>query len=370
METAHGGPACLLPAICDSRLRTHFACDGVCRSARRGPPVSAPSKRKGRVPFRCVAPHEDITIPRASILITHFYIDGAHFACARYDYRVAIRFIALDIDGTLLDSDSAVPAANVRAIHTAIERGIEVALVTGRRFDFALPVARQLPSRLTMIVNNGALVKTQDGVTHMRHLLAHQTAREVLQLMPDFRQGAAVVFDRPSANQVIYENINWNDPRRQDYFLRNRDFIAQVSPLEDCLTEDPIQVMYSGQVEAMRQAEAMLRETRTRAPFSLAVTYYEKRNFGMVDVIRPNCSKGSTLAEWTARRGFSREEVMAIGDNFNDLEMLEFAGFPVVMGNSVPQLKEFGWRETLSNDQGGVAAAIEEYALASSIEIL
>ncbi len=83
----------------------------------------------------------------------------------------------------------------------------------------------------------------------------------------------------------------------------------------------------------------------------------------MVDVIRPNCSKGTTLAEWTARRGFSREEVMAIGDNFNDREMLEFAGLPVVMGNSVPELKTLGWRQTLSNDDDGVAAAIAEYAL-------
>ncbi len=83
----------------------------------------------------------------------------------------------------------------------------------------------------------------------------------------------------------------------------------------------------------------------------------------MVDVIRPRCSKGATLAEWTALRGFGREEVMAIGDNFNDREMLEFAGLPVVMANSVPELKILGWRQTLSNDEGGVAAAIREYAL-------
>jgi hypothetical protein len=62
-------------------------------------------------------------------------------------------------------------------------------------------------------------------------------------------------------------------------------------------------------------------------------------------------------------RGFAREEVMAIGDNFNDREMLEFAGLPVVMANSVPELKSLGWRQTLSNDEGGVAAAIREYAL-------
>ena len=99
------------------------------------------------------------------------------------------------------------------------------------------------------------------------------------------------------------------------------------------------------------------------------MTFYEDRDFGMVDVIHPYCSKGSTLAEWTARRGIAREEVMAIGDNHNDREMLEFAGLSIVMANSVPELKASGWRQTLSNDQAGVAAAIEEFALRQPLEI-
>jgi Cof subfamily protein (haloacid dehalogenase superfamily) len=277
-----------------------------------------------------------------------------------------VRFIALDIDGTLLDSASEVPEANRQAIVAAVESGIEVALVTGRRFDFALPVAQQIPCELAMIVNNGAVVKSKDGTTHLRHLLPCQTARDVLSLMSEYRRGAAVVFDRPRANQVIYEHIDWDDPRRRPYLMRNLDFIAEISPIENSLTEDPIQVMYAGSVEPMRAVHAALREAEQTLAFSLAVTVYENRDFSMVDVIRQNTSKGSTLAEWIALRGFAREEVMAIGDNFNDREMLEFAGVPVVMGNSVPELKKLGWRETLSNDKAGVAAAIAEYALGSA----
>jgi Cof subfamily protein (haloacid dehalogenase superfamily) len=276
---------------------------------------------------------------------------------------MSIRFIALDIDGTLLDGASLLPEANRQAVEAAVAQGIEVALVTGRRFDFALPIAQQMACPLTMIVNNGALVKSKDGTTHLRKLLHRKTAHAVLQRTTEFRDGAAVVFDRASADQVIYERINWDDPQRRAYFLRNREFIAQISPLEDSLTEDPIQVMFTGQVEAMRQAEKSLQSAPERDDFALATTYYADRDFGMVDVIRPNCSKGATLAEWTAQRGLSREDVMAIGDNFNDREMLEFAGLPVVMANGVPELKLLGWRETLSNDDGGVAAAIAEYAL-------
>ena len=82
----------------------------------------------------------------------------------------------------------------------------------------------------------------------------------------------------------------------------------------------------------------------------------------MIDVIHPSCSKGSSLAEWATVRGIARDEVMAIGDNHNDREMLLFAGIPVVMGNCVPELKNFGWHETRTNDEDGVAAAITQFA--------
>src|SRR5688572_26667160 len=88
-----------------------------------------------------------------------------------------VKLIALDIDGTLLDSVSEISDANLKAIAAAADRGIEVALVTGRRFHFALPIARKIPSPVTMIVNNGALVKSTDGATHLRHLLPRETAR-------------------------------------------------------------------------------------------------------------------------------------------------------------------------------------------------
>jgi len=274
-----------------------------------------------------------------------------------------VKLIAIDIDGTLLDSRWQVPEANRQAIAAAAARGIEIALVTGRRFDFARPIAEQLPCALTMIANNGALIKSKDGVTHLRHLLPREVARRVLEATPEFRVGAAVVFDRPRENQVIFERIDWEDPGRKGYFERNREFIAQVTPLEACLTEDAIQVMYSGPVETMRQVEAVLRALPLADRFALAVTEYEQRDFGLVDVLHPACSKGAALAEWAALRGFSRDEVMAIGDNLNDREMLEYAGVPIVMGNSVPELKTLGWRETLTNDEDGVAAAILAHAL-------
>src|SRR5258707_12218122 len=95
---------------------------------------------------------------------------------------MAVKLIALDIDGTLLDSRWTLPEANRAAIAEATRRGIEVALVTGRRYDFAMPIAMQLGSPLTMIVSNGAVIRTQDGQTHLRHLLPGKKPDGVLKL--------------------------------------------------------------------------------------------------------------------------------------------------------------------------------------------
>ena len=274
-----------------------------------------------------------------------------------------MKLIALDIDGTLLDSRWTLPEANRAAIAEATRRGIEIALVTGRRYDFAMPIAVQLGSPLTMIVNNGAMIRTQDGQTHLRHLLPRETAKRVLEITRPWRDSTAVIFDRPRANQVILEVFATDDPIRSAYYARNQDFLAQAVPLESCLTEDPLQVMLSGKVEPMRDAEATLRGAQATEGFKVAATVYESRDFSMIDVLHPHCSKGAALAEWATLRGLTREDVMAIGDNHNDLEMLSFAGVPVVMGNCVPELRNFGWHETASNDHNGVAAAIELFAL-------
>lgn len=274
-----------------------------------------------------------------------------------------IRLIAIDIDGTLLDSHWQLPEANRLAVAEAVSRGIEVALVTGRRFDFARPIGDQLGSAVTMIVNNGAVVKSSGGETRLRHLLPADVARRVLAATSGNRDGTAVVFDRPRSDQVIFERMNWEDPARRGYYERNKEYISFCTPIESCLIEDPIQVMYSGPVSMVRSVAAGLRGLEFAAEFALAITEYEARDFALVDVLHPAVSKGATLSEWAAVQRYAREEIMAIGDNLNDREMLEFAGVPIVMGNCVAELKSTGWCQTLSNDEAGVAAAIHAYAL-------
>lgn len=279
-----------------------------------------------------------------------------------------IRLLAVDIDGTLLDSRGRIPDAHRDALREASGRGVAVALVTGRSFHFTRAVTASLDLPLTLIVNNGAVVKDAGGATLIRYVLPREAARQVLTQTPAFEDSVAVVFDRHDERQIVFERMDWSHPDRRGYYERNKAFIAPASPLAAALTEDPIQVMFNGGVAPMRALVGELRAMPIAVQFSVAITEYEPRDFALVDVNGAGCSKGSTLARWAAAEGFAREEVMAVGDNLNDIEMLEFAGTGVVMGNAGDAVKARALHVTATNDEGGLADAIRRFALGSAAD--
>lgn len=278
-----------------------------------------------------------------------------------HDRLMAIRLIGIDVDGTLLDTAGRLPPANLDAIHEAVAAGVHVALVTGRSYPFARPVAEPLPSAVTLIVSNGAVERTKDGGVLARRLLDRGVARGVLDATRPHREAAALIFDRDAGGQIVFENMDWDVPNRKAYWLRNQRLIERAVPLEGALVEDPIQVMFNGEVEAMAQlADALRAEARE---YAVSLTEYRHRDFSLIDITAPTATKGRALAWRAAELGLSREQVMAVGDNFNDLEMLEFAGTPVVMANAVDGLKQRGWYITGHQDEAGLAEAIRRFAL-------
>lgn len=271
-----------------------------------------------------------------------------------------IRLIGIDVDGTLLDSQGLMPAANRDAIHDAVAGGIHVALVTGRSYPFARPVAEPLPPGITLIVSNGAVERAMDGSTLARRLLDRDVARMVLDATRPYRDAAALIFDRDTERQFVYESMDWEHAGRKNYWSRNQSLLAHTSPLEDALIEDPIQVMFNGGVEAMSVLAESLRREAGDA-FAVSLTEYVHRDFSLVDITAPGATKGRALTWRAEQMGLTREEVMAVGDNFNDLEMLESAGLPVVMANAVAELKQRGWHITGHQDEAGLAEAIRRF---------
>jgi len=276
-------------------------------------------------------------------------------------FSPVIRLIGIDIDGTLLDSSGRLPEANRDAIRQAVVSGVHVALVTGRSYPFARPVAVDLPPTVTLIVSNGAIERRLDGTTMARRLLDRHVAAHVLGVTRHHRDAAAVIFDRDEDRQIVFESMDWAHPGRRAYWTRNQSRIARAEPLESALDEDPIQVMFNGAVDTMRLLAGEL--DAIRAGFVVALTEYEHRDFSLLDITSPAATKGLALA-WRAQElGLQREQVMAVGDNFNDLGMLEYAGLPVVMENAVSGLKTRGWHVTGHQDEAGVAQAIRRFVL-------
>jgi Cof subfamily protein (haloacid dehalogenase superfamily) len=271
-----------------------------------------------------------------------------------------IRLIAIDIDGTLLDSQGHVSQANGDVLRRAHEAGVETVLVTGRRHRFALPVAEQLGFDLWIISSNGAVTRSTRGESFHRDLMPQATALKLCAHMRDFRNYSVITFDRDSIGAIVCENREQLYGVIQRWMEKNAPYIEYVSPVEKALIEDPIQVMFCGPVDLMQSAQERLLAADFAGEITVLRTQYDYRNLTIVDILNAGCSKGHAVERWATHRGLDRSQVMAIGDNYNDIEMLTFAGHPVIMGNASDDLKQNGWTITLHNDESGVAAAVEQ----------
>jgi len=272
--------------------------------------------------------------------------------------KVPIRLLAVDIDGTLLNPQFSVSDVDLHALRRAHAKGIEIIVVTGRRHTFALPIVQQLGFDLWLISSNGAVTRSLSGQTFHRDLLPVETCRELCAAMRDFRGNTVVTFDKESKGALVLEHMNELNYSIQRWLEKNLEYIDFVIPIEDALTTDPIQAMFCGPIARMHQALEVLATTKLKA--TILRTEYPARDLSIVDVLNRGCSKGQALERWANYRGIPRDQVMAIGDNYNDIEMLAFAGLPFIMGNASEELRRSGWAVTLSNDHSGVAAAIDQ----------
>ncbi len=277
--------------------------------------------------------------------------------------KLPIRLLAIDIDGTLLDSQYQISAANLAALRRAHRSGVEIVLVTGRRHTFAMPVAEMLGFDLWLISSNGAVTRSSRGELFHRDLLPRATARKLCDYMHEFRGNLVLTFDQESKGALVVERLEDLHASIARWLEKNAAFIEFVTPITDALRTDPIQAMFCGTIARMREAEARLAAAPLGNSVAVLKTQYEARDLCIIDVLNYGCSKGHALKRWAIHRGLERREIMAIGDNYNDLEMLAFAGVPFVMGNASDEVKQNGWAVTLPNDQSGVAAALEQVGI-------
>jgi hypothetical protein len=171
---------------------------------------------------------------------------------------------------------------------------------------------------------------------------------------------------------LVVEDLEQAHGRIAVWVAANRSAIEIVKPLEDALSngEDPIQGMVAGGLSQMGKAERALKASEWSASCECVKTEYPGRDLTILDLMPPGVSKGNALEKLALRLGVDRKETMAIGDNWNDVDMIEWAGQGVLMGNAVDELRDLakarGWTLAPHNDEDGVAAVLEA-AIANSI---
>lgn len=284
-----------------------------------------------------------------------------------------LRLVAIDMDGTLLPTTApAISERNTRALRAAQDAGVTVAIATGRRSAYVTPLLEGLGLRADtpIIASNGSVTCTLDGQTIVRSHLQARVARGLCGILRPY--GAVVfTFNRPGRGELVLEDLEQAHGRIALWVETNRNSIEVVKPLEDALIDgdDPIQGMATGTVQQMKDAERALKASQWSDACGCVRTEYPARDVSILDLVPPGVSKGWALEQLATRLGIDRKETMAIGDNWNDEGMLEWAGQGIVMANAAPELRALaktrGWKQAPSNDDDGVAVVLET-ALAKS----
>lgn len=284
-----------------------------------------------------------------------------------------IRLLALDLDGTLLNPRGQISDRNRRAIDSAREKSVHVAAVTGRRFRDSRPVALELGLDVPVIAHNGALTKHAHTLETVAVLpLPLAAAHKAMDVGREVGADALVSDDHEGLGVLVYDHITGDNAPLHEYIRwatevhgeeDGREAVRRVDSLGEYLDHEPIHLAFSGHCEEMSELQNLL-SCELGSSVKIFCTTYPEKDFTLLDIVNPSASKGAGVAAAAAELGLVAEEIMAIGDNYNDLEMLLFAGTGVVMANAPLSLREIeGLHPTASNREDGVALAIEQFIL-------
>jgi hydroxymethylpyrimidine pyrophosphatase-like HAD family hydrolase len=287
----------------------------------------------------------------------------------------AIALVGIDLDGTLFDSQQRITARTAAVVQAARVAGIEICIATGRRHPFAWRMldALDLPSEAVIISSNGAVIRERGGRLLLRTQLDRNLALQLCREVGPHRERLVFTFDRVDAaplaahhpGALLMETSGPLSEIIERWITQNRSDILELPSIEDGLRQDlPIQAMVCGPIGPMRELEEHLGRSSMAGCITVHRTEYVRNDLCIVDILPAGLGKGVALAWLAGQRGLDVKQIAAIGDNYNDVDMLEYAGAAYLMANAAPDLLALaagrGWRMVPSNDQDGAAIALEE----------
>lgn len=270
------------------------------------------------------------------------------------------KLVAIDLDGTLLDSRKMISDENKEAIKNAINAGVNILICSGRIYAGAKIFGKEVGTRLPVITCNGARIKDMDTdeVIYSKSLNL-ETCRSIVDVCHDMGIYYHVYLgDTMFTEQLAHSSLfYWK--KNKELPIESRVSIEVVDDIQYYLEKYPDDI---SKVIVISDVPEELSKTRKELQkvkgIEIMSSYYNN-----IEIMTQGVSKGKALKFMAERYGIKQEEVIAMGDNENDLSMIEYAGLGVAMANGEDYVKEAADFVTLSNDDNGVAYAINKFVL-------
>lgn len=271
----------------------------------------------------------------------------------------SVRLAAIDLDGTLLDSRQNISDRNLRTLRLTCDRGIQIAIVTGRRHSAARDLIAAFDFPHFLITSAGALISSSESGTLVASTWDSALLQRFLAHAAMFRSQTFLIEHAEGRDQLLCQEPDEGDPHVDRYLCLNKDSVLRREQLDNPVPENILQVAFMGGLKPMEMLGKRVKAFSDLEALSVSQTRYPERDFELIDVVGSGADKGQSLKRLAQMLRIDAGETMAIGDNLADRSMLEYAGRSVVMANGHDDLKR-RWRATGSNDADGVAEAVEE----------
>ncbi|MBY6037915.1 Cof-type HAD-IIB family hydrolase [Fictibacillus nanhaiensis] len=282
-----------------------------------------------------------------------------------------MKLIATDMDGTLVDKQLKVTKENSKIILQAVKDGHHVVIATGRSYDEARHALEEADLHLPLICVNGAEIRSEAWEILSSIPLQSSQYEEIKEILDEediyyelYTSKGTFTDNREKAYEVMKDIVLTSNPEATDEDIEKaalrRFRLGLVSVVEDFtkLFDDKDLEVYKFLAFSSDNAKLQRAFQHLKRVDQLAVSSSADNN---LEITHSEAQKGIALKKFAELKGISLKNTMAIGDNYNDVSMLEIAGFPVAMGNAVKEIKEMAAFVTKENDQSGVAFAIQKF---------
>jgi len=269
-----------------------------------------------------------------------------------------IKLVLIDIDGTLVRDDKTLPAENEEAIKEALQSGVLVTLVTGRNYGAAKEIIDKLQLDVPVVLQNGAFIyRPYSGEVIRKVGLTGDVAKRVIHLCR--QEGTFYILYRDFLMQKdMLIDQDYDGPFSM-YLKRNAVRLDRVEDVTSFISGEVAEVALLGNEDKILR---VLRQLGDDDNFTV-IKSLTREDEAFYEIFGPKVGKGEALNYLCQHFGVSPEEVMFIGDAYNDIDIMPLVGFPVAMGNAVEEVKKFAKAVTKSNNEGGVAWAIRHFVL-------